>query len=91
MPCPLSRDTDFTYILRQRVLISYSFEIICIPLYSYDYCVYDILLSSTIYDIEMATGRAGPENPSPRALRAETGLMIFYLRILWATENSNFC
>ena len=32
------------------------------------------------------TGRAGlgPENPGPRALRAETGLMIFYLRFLCA-------
>ena len=31
-------------------------------------------------------GRAGlgPENPGPRALRAETGLMIFYLRFLCA-------
>ena len=28
------------------------------------------------------TGRAGPENPGPRALRDETGLMIFYLRFL---------
>ena len=28
--------------------------------------------------------RAGPENPGPRALRAETGLMIFYLRFLCA-------
>ena len=28
--------------------------------------------------------RAGPENPGPRALRAETGLMIFYLRVLCA-------
>ena len=28
------------------------------------------------------TGRAWPENPGPRALRAETGLMIFYLRFL---------
>ena len=26
----------------------------------------------------------GPENPGPRALRAETGLMIFYLRFLCA-------
>ena len=26
----------------------------------------------------------GPENPDPRALRAETGLMIFYLRFLCA-------
>ena len=26
--------------------------------------------------------RAGPENPGPRALRAETGLMIFHLRVL---------
>ena len=30
------------------------------------------------------TGRAGPENPGPRALRAETGLIIFYLRFLCA-------
>ena len=37
--------------------------------------------------LEMATGRAargpdraGPENPGPRALRAETGLKIFYLQ-----------
>ena len=29
--------------------------------------------------------RAGPENPGPRALRAETGLMIFYLRFLCAS------
>ena len=29
-------------------------------------------------------GRAGPENPGPRTLRAETGLMIFYLRFLCA-------
>ena len=28
--------------------------------------------------------RAGPENPGPPALRAETGLMIFYLRFLCA-------
>ena len=35
--------------------------------------------------------RAGPENPGPRALRAETGLKWFYLRVLCATENSNFC
>ena len=28
--------------------------------------------------------RAGPENPGPRALRAETGLMIFHLRVLCA-------
>ena len=28
--------------------------------------------------------RAGPENPGPRALRAETGLIIFYLRFLCA-------
>ena len=28
------------------------------------------------------TGRAGPENPGPRALRTETGLKIFYLRFL---------
>ena len=28
------------------------------------------------------TGRTGPENPGPRALRAETGLMIFYLRFI---------
>ena len=26
--------------------------------------------------------RAGPVNPGPRALRAETGLIIFYLRFL---------
>ena len=26
--------------------------------------------------------RAGPENPGPRALRVETGLLIFYLRLL---------
>ena len=26
----------------------------------------------------------GPENPGPRTLRAETGLMIFYLRFLCA-------
>ena len=38
----------------------------------------------------MATGRAGPENSGPRALRAlralraETGLMIFHLRVLCA-------
>ena len=39
----------------------------------------------------MATGRAargpsraGPENPGPRALRAETGLMNFHLRVLCA-------
>ena len=25
-------------------------------------------------------GRAGPENPGPRALRAETGLMIFLFK-----------
>ena len=36
-------------------------------------------------------GRAGPENPGPRAFRAETGLKLFYLRVLCATENSNFC
>ena len=33
------------------------------------------------------TSRAGPEDPGPRALRAlraETGLMIFYLRFLCA-------
>ena len=29
-------------------------------------------------------GRAGPEDPGPRALRAETDLMIFYLRFLCA-------
>ena len=29
-------------------------------------------------------GRAGPEDPGPRALRAETGLMMFYLRFLCA-------
>ena len=32
------------------------------------------------YPLEMATGRAaraGPENPGPRALRAETGLKYF--------------
>ena len=51
-----------------------------------------------IYKLEMATGRAsrgqsraGPENPGPRASRAETGLKIFYLKVLCATENSNFC
>ena len=31
------------------------------------------------------SGWAGPENPGPRALRAETGLKIFYLRVLCAT------
>ena len=41
------------------------------------------------YQLEMATGRAGPENPGPRTLRAETNLNIFYLRVLCATENSN--
>ena len=35
-------------------------------------------------------GRAWPENPGPRALRAETSLKFFYLRVLCATENSNF-
>ena len=35
--------------------------------------------------------RAGPENPGPRASRAQTGLKIFYLKVLCATENSNFC
>ena len=29
-------------------------------------------------------GRAGSENPGPLALRAETGLMIFYLRFFCA-------
>ena len=36
-------------------------------------------------------GRAGPENPGPRASRAQTGLKTFYLKVLGATENSNFC
>ena len=31
--------------------------------------------------------RTEPENPGPRALQAETGRMIFYLRVLCATEN----
>ena len=56
-----------------------------------------------LYKIEMATGRAargpgragpgraGPENPGPRASRTQTGLKIFYLKVLCATENSNFC
>ena len=40
-----------------------------------------------------SAGRAGPgpENPGPRALRAQTGLKFFYLRVLCAVENSNFC
>ena len=36
-------------------------------------------------------GRAGPENPGPRASRAQTGLKFFYLKVLCATENPNFC
>ena len=36
-------------------------------------------------------GRAGPENPRPRASRAKPGLKIFYLKVLCATENPNFC
>ena len=35
--------------------------------------------------------RAGPENPGPRASQAETGLKFFYLKVLCATKNSNFC
>ena len=30
-----------------------------------------------IEELEIGTGRAGPENPGPRALRAETGLKTF--------------
>ena len=37
------------------------------------------------------SGRAGPKSPGRRALRAEMGLKIFNLRVLCATENSNFC
>ena len=53
-------------------------------------CEYNTSMSKIyIFVLEMANlgpargpKRAGPENPGPRALRAETGLMIFYLRFL---------
>ena len=59
--------------------------------------------ASILYILEMATGRAArgpgragpnravPENPGPRASRAQTGLKMFYVKVLCATENSNFC
>ena len=34
--------------------------------------------------------RAGPENPGPRALRAETGLMIFYLRAFCSMGSATY-
>ena len=45
-----------------------------------------VTVLNNICILEMATGRprAGPENPGLRALRAETGLMIFHLRVLCA-------
>ena len=51
--------------------------------------IYFIVLSYyIIYNVHIKDGtgrpRAGPENPGPRSLRAETGLMIFYLRFLCA-------
>ena len=56
---------------------------------------YSARFVKTLYKVysrlEMATGRAGPENPGPRASRAQTGLKFFYLKVLCATENSNFC
>ena len=57
-----------------------------------------VRVNVTVLVLEMATGRvargparAGPENPGPRALWAQTGLNFFNLRVLCATANSNFC
>ena len=60
-----------------------------ISLRSTECFVFVHVLKNITFSLEMATGRAtrgraGPENPGPRALRAETGLMIFYLRFLCA-------
>ena len=68
----------------RKDVLSYIFVIVYTP-------------ESVIYNINIRDGngpgrpQAGPENPGPRALRAETGLKFFYLRVLCAMENSNFC